>query len=241
MLLSLVLYGSRARGDHRQKSDVDLLGVIEDGPIQKEMSAGGTSLYHYPSKLLMKKAENGDLFVLHLVEEGIVLHDSLDLFKTVKTSFQYKEDYSDEIASGYLVIKFFIERPHLLRGRAARKRLVWAIRTILIARCAERRQACFSSTALARVSGIPALKGVIDHRNQPNGKELLVVAAKVAERFGGTTRGEKWPSDKKSQRELMIEAGGLVSDTLRFIQPVRTIKPKYSPKVILGRPERDYG
>ena len=240
MLVSLVLYGSRARGDHRQKSDVDLLGVIEEGPIHKELSAGGTSLYHYPHKLLLKNSSLGDLFVLHIVSEGIVLHDSLGAFKSVQDAFVFKENYSKEICDAYIVIKFFEENSHLLRKKDARKRLVWAIRTVLIARCAERRKAYFSSDALARASKIGSLKRVIDNRNLPEFDELLSVAIKIRERFAQDCFPGSWPSMREDQRQLMKERGGLVADTLKYSHPTRLLRLRNLTRARAGLKQSDY-
>lgn len=240
MLMSLILYGSRARGDHRPHSDVDLLGIVPTGSIRREVRAGGTSIYQYPSDLLLEKSREGDLFTLHLVKEGISLHDSNDFFKTVRSSFAFKSEYTDEIEAGYLVIKFFQSRPSLLSNNKARKRLVWAIRTILIARCAENRRACFSSAALARVSGLPALKGIVDNRHSKATGELLAAAGKVANKFAADRARVEWPLDLNGQRELMESCGGLVRDTLRFIRPPRTLRPRTVPPVE-RRISSDYG
>lgn len=224
MLVSLVLYGSRARGDHRQKSDVDLLGVVEQGPIRNELSAGGTSVYRYPYELLLNNSRRGDLFVLHLVREGIVLHDSLGLFAAVQKEFEFRTYYSDVISDAYFVTKFFQTRPVLLKQKMARKRLVWATRTILIARAAEQKLALFSSDALARFSGLSGLKKAIDDRNLVDHGELLTLAIKIADRYGATDESSLWPEAKEDQRALMRGRNGLVADTLKFIQPRRTIK-----------------
>lgn len=118
MLLSLILYGSRARGDHRQRSDVDLLGVVESQSIHREVTSRGASFYHYPSHTLLAKAKAGDLFVLHLVEEGKVLHDTLNFFEQVRQSFRYKTSYSHVIMEAQAVILFICERESLLVDNA---------------------------------------------------------------------------------------------------------------------------
>jgi predicted nucleotidyltransferase len=218
MLLSVILYGSRARGDHRATSDTDLLGVIEDGRIRKEISSGGVSLYHYPAPLLKSRSSKGDLFVLHLISEGKVLHDTLGIFSSVKRSFEYKSSYADEIFDGSLIIKFLISRPNVLSQKSARKRLVWAIRTILIARNAEHKRASFSSSALMSFSGITGLKDAIDNRHQRDTDDIIKVAERTLRKFGDQSVEESWPSDKPAQRALLLNRGGVAGDTLRFIK-----------------------
>jgi predicted nucleotidyltransferase len=220
MLLSLVLYGSRARGDHRAKSDVDLLGLTEQGAFKKEISAGGTSLYHYPALEMLKKARSGDLFILHVVTEGKCLHDTFGAFRSVKDAFQYRDSYAEVIRDASLIIRFLSVRDGLLRKKEPRKRMIWAIRTILIARAAEERNACFSSAALAAFSRITELKDVIDNRNLADVPPLLKVAAKVLARFGDDLSGADWPTGLAEQRELLRATGGIARDTLRFAQPI---------------------
>ena len=134
MLLSVILFGSRARGDHRSTSDVDLLGISDEGPIKTEISSCGVSFYQYPLATLRAKALAGDLFVLHLTSEGKQLHDTAEIFSRICESFCYKASYENEIREASIVNWFILERPNLLLSYAMRKRLVWGLRTILIAR-----------------------------------------------------------------------------------------------------------
>lgn len=217
MLLSVVLYGSRARGDHRSTSDVDLLGLIESGPLRREISAGGTSLYHYPAGLLSKQSKDGSLFALHLASEGKILHDTVGVFSEITRNFRYKVSYDSEVDDACLIVHFFNERVSLLRKKSARKRLVWAIRTILIARAAEIQQPRFSSSSLAAFSKIPELKNAIDNRSSDETELLIKVANRVVNRYGNDV---DWPKlDRKGQRNLMISKGGIVKDTVSFAVP----------------------
>src|SRR5690242_1909710 len=155
MLLSVILFGSRARGDHRSTSDVDLLGISDDGPIKAEVSRQAVSFYQYPLRALHSKAVSGDLFVLHINSEGKVLHDTAEVFPRICDAFRFKQSYEREIREASCVNWFILERPHLLPSDTIRKRLIWGLRTILIAKCAERQTPVFSSGGLADFAGIP--------------------------------------------------------------------------------------
>ena len=237
MLLSVILYGSRARGDYRPKSDFDLLGVIENGPMRREIAAGGVSLYHYPVHKLQSAAEIGELFALHLTAEGKVLHDTLGVFKNVQASFSFKSNYDSEIEDASYVIRFLIDRRNLIAKKDVRKRLVWAMRTILIARNANERRVCFSSALLANYSRIGELKDIIDHRNLPDTEGFLKVATRVLERFGNGEWLANWPDEKAAQREILEARGGVAADTIRFVRPFAILKKTKSPTASLSIPD----
>lgn len=230
MIAALVLYGSRARGDYRPKSDVDLLAVVEKGPIRNEKLAGGVSLFSYPANVLIRRSVDGDLFALHLMKEGKILHDTFDVFKNAMKQFSYKEDYIDEMTDAYCVCRFLFSRKSLLAKREVRNRLVWAMRTLIIARAAEARQPVFSSADIARFAGIAELKGVIDNRNQKDVRGLDMMARRVAKRWAEDRVEISWPADKEAQRQLMRDRGGVAADTLKFVQPKTLIK-KTTPSI----------
>ncbi len=225
MLLSVVLYGSRARGDNRATSDVDMLGIVEGGSLRREVSAGGTSMYHYPVDLLLRDSSKGNLFVLHIITEGKVLHDTLCCVDKIKEKFQYKKNYSDEILEASMIVEFILARKQLLSRKDVRKRLVWGIRTILISRAADQRVPIFSSNALTAFSKIPELKSAIDNRSANNVTELVGAALRVLKKFGSVKGIDfSWSTDKAFQRGIMKERGGIVADTLRFVQPAAIVK-----------------
>lgn len=206
MLLSLILYGSRARGDHRLSSDVDLLGVVDEGRIHREVAARGASLYNYPVGTLIEKAKQGDLFLAHITHEGVVLHDTAGIFLSIKESFCFKSSYDDEISEASAIVWYLSERSNGLAVRRARKRMVWALRTILIASAAQSEKALFSSAALEEFSKIDGLKRLIDRRFTVEISNLRNVAMEIAEQFG------------KSRRELGLDDRKLISsaDLTRF-------------------------
>jgi hypothetical protein len=230
MLLSVILYGSRARGDYRAKSDVDLLGVIESGPVRKEISAGGASFYHYPAKLLVKNASDGDLFIYHLVSEGIVLHDTIGFYEGIGRLFKLRSSYKSEIQLSSIIVQFFLSRPKLLVRKSARKRLIWALRTLLIAKSAEHKVPRFSSTALDSFAGVNGFKDMVDNRNQLDILNSVKVSRRILQKFGDIDfLASHWPDEINAQQEFMREFGGMVADTLRFIQPIGLVRgrPKW--------------
>ncbi|MCW1431578.1 nucleotidyltransferase domain-containing protein [Novosphingobium sp. JCM 18896] len=213
MLLSLILYGSRARGDHQLRSDVDLLGVVEGGMIHKEVSKRGASFYHYPAPTLLDKSRSGDLFLLHLVSEGKVLHDTMNFFERVKDEFTFRVSYEEEVREAHLILRFVQSRPSLLQRKKGRKRLIWGMRTILIARCAEQGQARFSSSALEEKSGYNGLKALIDGRNTADIDALLKASDFIVTKFGNPQIDKEWPSELKAQRDLLRLSGGIAKNT----------------------------
>lgn len=207
MLLSLILFGSRARGDHRVASDVDLLGVVDGGAIKEEVASRGTSFYRYPIETLRSKAADGDLFTLHLSLEGKVLHDTASVFASVCEAFRFKESYNDEIREASAVIYFLLSRRQFLETRPSRKRLIWGIRTILIARSAEQRTPAFSSSALSKFSDCGELKNIIDKRYSLETTALINIAEQIVDKFGTPPADLDWPLDPIEQVALLTNIG----------------------------------
>ena len=213
MLLSLILFGSRARGDHRMKSDVDLLGIT-DAWRKSSPSKRGTSIHLYDHENLLRKSQNGDLFVCHLVREGVVLHDTAGVFRKIRTAFRFKKSYSSEIKCGSSIIKFLTQNEFDFDQIDVRKRLVWAIRTVIIARAANNEEVAFSSKALETFANMPGLANVIDNRSTVEALKLLAMAQSVDDIYGFKNRNSKFPSDLHDQVRYLQGIGGVAESTL---------------------------
>lgn len=162
---SVALFGSRARGDHEQSSDTDLLLVTSE-PRPRHVSANNMSLSLYPARHLLNKARQGDLFVYHLVNEAKVLHDERGDFDKVKKAFRLKESYKDETQKasdlGWFLVRHgrdFVE-PYTLN-----RRIAWVVRTILIAQAAEAGRPIFSVEALESFSGDHMVRDLIQKKS----------------------------------------------------------------------------
>lgn len=144
-----LLFGSLSRGDQSQDSDTDLLMITHDDET-RHVSVGSLSLFFYPWNDLENKARNGDLFVCHLVRESKPLFDPNDYLSKLKEAFEFRSDYLTEIGHatdlGWYLVRFGDDLNSQLRG----KRALWCIRTILIARSAERRNPVFAPQLLAQ-------------------------------------------------------------------------------------------
>jgi predicted nucleotidyltransferase len=179
---SVVLYGSRARGDHDDGSDTDLLAVTDGGP-PAVVSLGGLTVARYPLGQVLGRARSGDLFALHVVCEGRAVYERQPVLAAMKRAFRYRQDYTREVGMASDVGWFLLHH----RARAAcdvafNRRMAWCAHTLIAARAATARRPVFSAAGLAAFAGSSAVETVIRDKNSP------VVAPEVVERFGDVLR-----------------------------------------------------
>jgi uncharacterized protein len=83
----VILFGSRARGDHRPDSDYDLLLVVDDNAASPwalmaetyKITSGRDFLIDvlvYPQSLFDERLEEQSDVVCYAVEEGVVLYEA---------------------------------------------------------------------------------------------------------------------------------------------------------------------
>lgn len=82
---SIVLYGSMARKEAGEESDIDIFVVLKDNSFYRKVSdiaykvdlknGTATSLFWATQEELARYVENGSPFIENVVEEGIVLYD----------------------------------------------------------------------------------------------------------------------------------------------------------------------
>ncbi|EJM38390.1 hypothetical protein PMI26_04688 [Pseudomonas sp. GM33] len=167
-ILSLVVYGSRAREDHSVDSDTDLFAITNDERYEMIVE-GTTNIACYPLTQAISRAEGGDLFFMHITLEAKAIYDPSGAFETVKKSFVKKENYSSEISNASeLGFALVAHAEHIQDYYLLNKRLAWCLRTILIARSAEQGRPTFSKEGLGDVfqdSGLIDLIALKDCEN----------------------------------------------------------------------------
>jgi hypothetical protein len=144
-----LLFGSHARDDHEEGSDTDLL-MINLANETRHVSVGHLSLFVYPWRQLEQDAQSGDLFTCHLVQEAKALVDPDDYLAQLRRTFRFRPSYQQEIdrASdlGWYLVLFGDD----LNSALLAKRVLWCVRTVLIARSAEQRVPVFAPQELAK-------------------------------------------------------------------------------------------
>ncbi|MFE8147193.1 nucleotidyltransferase domain-containing protein [Brenneria goodwinii] len=152
-ILTLTIYGSRARGDYTNSSDIDLFAITDEDHYRMVIE-GETNLACYPKDLAEQRAMNGDLFILHICSEAKEIYGDGFYFNCLKNSFKYKLNYHQEKCNAAELAWSLIDLSSKFRNvLLLNRRIAWCVRTILIASAAESREPIFSKESLVEYSG----------------------------------------------------------------------------------------
>lgn len=194
-ILALALYGSSARGDNNELSDVDLFAITDDDEYRMLVD-GKINMACYPLPLALERAKDGDLFILHICTEAKEIYAFSGEFQQLKTTYCYKETYSREIAHASDLAWFLVDTgSHFRNFTLLNKRIAWCVRTILIAKSAEIKTPCFAASDLSTFSGTPHTALLIDGKNsvifRPELLEYLVVFLNIHASARPVIKGDK--------------------------------------------------
>jgi len=162
---AILLFGSRARRDEARGSDTDLLLIASQGE-PRHLSWDNFSMFVYAWPKLLDDAAQGDLFTCHLVREAKPIFDPGDRLRRLRAAFQPRANYTEVIQQacdlGWFLDRFGQE----LDSSVTARRMIWCVRTILIARSVEAGIPCFAPNALAAFSRSSAASDLLAARHQ---------------------------------------------------------------------------
>lgn len=87
----VVLYGSMARGDGDDSSDLDLLCLAHER--EENYVNGKLSIAVYTENELRQLFMSGSLFALHLIKEGIIVRDGNNLLHEIFALYEQPDNY----------------------------------------------------------------------------------------------------------------------------------------------------
>lgn len=96
LLKLVVLFGSRARGDYTDESDVDILVVADDLPKDPREAFSALRDTRYPNinpigfntEVFLKKLRSGSTFLLEALDDDVVLYADEAFYPTVKRIYE---------------------------------------------------------------------------------------------------------------------------------------------------------
>ncbi|WP_366919240.1 nucleotidyltransferase domain-containing protein [Burkholderia seminalis] len=164
-ILALALYGSRARADQNPDSDVDLFAITSETDY-KMIVRNNINIACYPRDLAHTRAENGDLYMLHIVREAKDLFDYTGELSKLRDKFKYKSNYELEIQLASDLAWFILDTEKTFRNYTLfNRRIAWCVRTILIALSAEARAPVFSARQLGELAGSLETVALIENKD----------------------------------------------------------------------------
>jgi predicted nucleotidyltransferase len=89
---AIFLYGSHARGDSQETSDVDVLQVTPTHTAP--YTVGRVNVTCYTLEQLLRIARRGGLFARHLIEEALPLADPQNVLGTLRSAYVRPLDYT---------------------------------------------------------------------------------------------------------------------------------------------------
>lgn len=187
-----MLFGSYARGDVSEQSDVDVLALSQSP--RRPRRAGRVNLSYYDRPTLSGMAEHGSLFVLHLRIDGLILRDPDNLLRDCLQRYRQPSNYNG-LRNHLRSVANFLDvgaEAYLTRWQAYNELALFLLRTTLYAEFAEAGKPMFSLSAIERVISRDDLSLALTIKNGTGASWRPFVAAKklIEEKLGSTVRNE---------------------------------------------------
>ena len=202
----ILLYGSKARSDHERFSDTDLLGISSDATISKPFDQFGLSFHVYPKIWMMQEAQNGSLFLLHIVKEAKAIYDPQNILLDLRGEFRFKDSYLSDIELGCRVVSAALGVAEAEFTSRIRRRYFWGLRTALMAEAAQKRSPRFSAGSLEKSSGIEGLASHIQGRSDASFSECREMGERML-KHSSQYVGHFSPADRENLEVLLGRRG----------------------------------
>ncbi len=212
MLEAIILYGSKARNDSDSGSDTDLLGVSESGKIQKPFDQNGLSFHVYPLAWMIQQSNDGSLFLLHIVSEGLPLFDPAGLLDDIKRAFSFKASYRGDIETGIRVVAAVLNIDEADFSDKMRSRYFWGLRTSVMAAAAHQGRPAFASNDLEEFSSVDGLAFHIKSRRTATFSQCREFGLATALALGLDIQS-MLREGKRDNLEKLFEIGGVATAT----------------------------
>lgn len=178
--IGVILYGSYARGDYTEASDIDLL-VVDDAP-RRTKSVGLANVSTYD--LAQFCSANHTLFGAHLARDGVVLHDAEGLVADQLSSFGeiHLDRLWDRVANLARLLTL-PQQEQIARIEGFVRHARYVLRTATYARAYQSGQPCFSVAELAERFGDPALQNLLSSHPEVHGSPTIAVLGELRTRI----------------------------------------------------------
>lgn len=183
-ILATALFGSRARGDGSDRSDIDIL-VWEAGGHPRQIRDGIVSYAFYPEDDLLAMARRGDLFAAHLALEARELHDPGGRLEALRRTYRPPADYGPQISAASDLAWFLVDAGEVLAPSIFNARAAWCGRTMAMAKAAQGGIPVFATERLATELREPLLPRIVGDKDRPDrDADAAERLAELASRLG---------------------------------------------------------
>jgi len=208
-LPSVILFGSAARGDNDSHSDIDIL-VIESDTFPQSIKSGKVEIQKLSRSNAMQKCIAGDLFMLHILHEGVAISDPEGFVSRLRESFHLRRDYSAERREALILASFITENWGSFKDTSLlNKRIAWCVRTAVISRLVEEGRIVFSPSGLIKLTPEMNISGLLELRRSSAPPENYISSLKKFVCLCGG--GDYLSLSKREYVELINELGKSVA------------------------------
>lgn len=181
---TIILFGSVARGDTRDESDIDIAIVSDDilRPFKTDFEKR-INISVYTKKKILKMAVQKSIFVKHLIHEGVVIYGNNHFLKELNKQYVKGHPSKRFYKSLVFSLKFLdLDKKEYLESWQNYNRLIlYLYRTFLYLKCDELSINLFSIPLIAKKLEDPQINELynLKYDTQPNFEKFNSIKARL--------------------------------------------------------------